>query len=170
MQTENTSKTSGLDSSEHNTATKQPSWKLVANLGDRNPVDHGGFFVFTDETRVYPPEVELLESPDNDEGGTWTVYRFILEPCTFANGVLSDNKFHPEHPAWFADSIGSVSNFVGVPTAELIDMLVNGNPTNKAWAWKAIGDYHGFENLDSYPLTFTNRAEVEARYAKHPKL
>jgi hypothetical protein len=144
--------------------TNQPTWKLVENLGDRNPIEHGGYFVYEDATGVYAPEAELVISPDTDSG-KWEVRRFILEPCTFINGILSDNKFHPQHPAWFADSIGSISNFIGTPLAELIDMLCNGNIVNRAMAWRAIGEYHGFDNLDSYPLYF-NRAEIEARLSK----
>lgn len=147
--------------------TQQPLWKFKANLGDVHPIDYGGYFVFEDETGVYPPEAELLISPDSD-AGEWQVYRFILEPCTWINQILSENKFHAEHPAWFADSLGAISNFCGTPLATFIDMLVNGNVESRAEAWRMIGEYHGFENLDSYPLTFKSRAEVEARYADLP--
>lgn len=34
----------------------------------------------------------------------------------------------------------------------------------RALVYRAIGEYHGYENLDQYPLTFKTRAEVEARY------
>ena len=140
----------------------QPKFKLVAQLGDKNPIDHGGYFVYIDETGVYSPEAELLIAPDNDDG-KWEIRRFILEPCTFINGILSDNKFHPESPAWFADGVGEISNFVGIPTADLIDMFCNGNIENRAIAWLSVGDYHGFENLDSYPLYLT-RSQAESRY------
>jgi hypothetical protein len=146
----------------------QPNWKFIANLGDRNPIEYGGYFVFDDTTRVYSPEAELLIEPQGDidsDKARWTIYRFILEPCTHINGILSDNKFHPDKRAWFANDIGSVSNFVGISLAELVDMLCNGNSENKAIAWRAIGDYFGFENLDSYPLSLT-LAEVKTRYAE----
>lgn len=144
--------------------TKQPDWKLVAQLGDVHPIDHGGYFVYEDTTGVYPPEVAVLVPPVSDKG-SWIEYRFVLEPCTWINGILSDNKFHPEHPAWFAKEIGSVSNCVGIPLAELIDMFTNGNTVSKARAWEAIGDYFGFENLDSYPNKFS-RKEIESRYPR----
>lgn len=145
--------------------TNQPIWKQVAQLGDAHPLDNGGLFVYEDTTGVYPPEAEKLECPEDDENGKFTVHRFILEPCTFHNGILSDNKFHPDHPAWFADSLGSIGNTFGQPVAELIDSLVNGNTVSKALAWQSIGEFHGMDNLDSYPLTLT-RAEVEARYPR----
>ena len=53
----------------------QPQWKLVAQLGDVHPIDYGGCFVYVDETGVYDPEMEILDSPDNDNG-TWTIHRF----------------------------------------------------------------------------------------------
>lgn len=145
-------------------ASNQPVWKLIANLGDVNPVDYGGLFVYQDETGVYPPEVELLESPDDDEGN-WIAYRFILEPCTFINGILSDNSFHPDSPAWFADSISQVADCVGADVDTFIADLCGDDILARARAWSDIGQYHGMANLDSYPLEFTGRDEVEKRYA-----
>lgn len=149
--------------------THQPLWKLVAQLGDAHPLDYGGLFVYEDQSGVYPPECAKLVPPEDSEADSpvakWTEYRFILEPCTFINGILSDNKFHPEHPAWFADSLESVASFIGQSKADLIVALVDGSAKDKAWAWESISEYHGFGNLDSYPLTLT-RAEVEARYPR----
>ena len=87
--------------------TPQPQWKLLTNLGDADYIEHDGYFVYVDEAGVYDPEVEVLIH-NADE--TWTIYRFCPEPCVWtpgelkddADGVLSDNKFHPLHPAWFA--------------------------------------------------------------------
>ena len=96
--------------------TAQPVWKLLANIGDVHPIEYGGYFVFVDETGVYPPEAELLISPDSDDAPEgWVAYRFILDPCTYVDGILSDNHFHPELPAWFADAgVGEVANFAGL--------------------------------------------------------
>lgn len=87
--------------------TNQPVWKLLANLGDVNPVDHGGLFVYQDLTGVYPEECEKLVSP--------------------------------------------------------------ADPIERARAYESIGDYHGFDNLDSYPLIFSNRSDVTARYTEKNK-
>lgn len=66
----------------------QPQWKFVANLGDADPIENGGAFVFIDETGVYPPEVEILEEPAEDNGPKhWHVYRFSLDHCTFASDI-----------------------------------------------------------------------------------
>ena len=162
----------------------QPDWKLIANLGDVNPIDYGGYFVYEDTTDVYPPEAELLVSPDDDDSGEgWTVYRFCLDRCTLtpdANGelILSDNSFHPDYPAWFAEPesrrrerpqdtcyLSNVAELMGQTLEQLQADFCADDPRVRAQAYLSVGSYHGFENFDSYPLTFKKRADVEARYA-----
>ncbi len=158
----------------------QPQWKLIANLGDVNPVDYGGYFVFVDETGVYGPEAELLLSPDDDDAPEgWTAYRILLDRCTFVDGVLSDNSFHPEMSAWFAQSqaerearpqdttnLANVAACFSTDEESLITALCSDDPILRAQAYQMIGEYHGFENFDSDPWTSCNRADVEARYAE----
>lgn len=144
----------------------QPKWKLIANLGDVNPFEYGGYFVFVDETGEYPPEAEVLEILDENDNGTpnkYEVHRFILEPCTFVNGVLSDNSFHPDFPAWFADSLDGICSSMDVKKEELIRLFCSDDPVERAQAWRNVGEYHGYVNLDEYPLTL-NRKEVWGRY------
>lgn len=161
--------------------SQQPVWKLAAQLGDVHPIDYGGYFVFVDETGVYPPEAEYLDSPD-DDNGEWRAYRFRLEPCTFIDGILSDNRFHPESPAWFATPeserasrpqdttyLADLADFAGLPVETLAAMFTGSGfgIEVQAEAWRLVGLYHGFENLDSYPLVMT-REEAEARYDSAP--
>jgi hypothetical protein len=155
----------------------QPEYKIVGNLGDASPIEHGGFFVYVDTTGVYDPQAELVIPPadgmEDDEGATWTVYRFDLPRCTFdpQSGVLSDNKFHPQHPAWFAQAeaeksacskLSRVADFAGIELEELRNWLCS-EPMQRAQAYQLIGEYHGWENFDSCPMTF-NRAEILERY------
>ena len=158
----------------------QPKWKCIGNLGDRNPLDYGGYFVFVDKTGVYPPEAELLELDDeNDERTTYTVHRFILEPCTYIDGILSDNRFHPDKPAWFAGTederkerpqdstyLKNLADYAGLTVKELAGMFCDDAPLIRAEAWRIVGQYHGFENLDNYPLTKLSRTEVRKRYPR----
>ncbi len=173
----------------------QPTWKLIANLGDVNPVEHGGYFVYIDETGVYDPEACLLIAPDETEiktdtttpenvyweQGEWTEYRFSLERCTYdaANDILSDNKFHPDYPAWFAKPererverpqdttyLQNIANSMGIEKAELIRLFCSENPIERAEAYRCIGEYHGLENLDSDPLTWTDSRKVKERFEK----
>lgn len=154
----------------------QPNWKLIAQLGDVHPIDYGGYFVYEDTTGVYVPEAELLISPDDDEG-QWLVYRFRLNRCTLMDGVLSDNKYHPDCAAWFAKPdreratrpqdttyLSNVADYCGMTLEEMHRLFISESPVERAHGYRAVGDYHGFENLDSYPLTL-NRAEAEERYS-----
>jgi hypothetical protein len=156
--------------------TRQPNWKLLANLGDVQPIEYGGYFVYEDTTNVYGHEAELLEVYDNS--GEWRIYRFSIDKCTFIDGILSDNKYHPEHPAWFAEPepekatrpqdstyLSNVASYVGDTVENMIALLCSDNPIARATVYRNIGEYHGLDNFDSYPLTFKKRKEVEKRYA-----
>lgn len=145
----------------------QPRWQLIDNLGDANPIDHGGLFVYRDTTGVYMEEAELLQPIDSERGEpeTWYAWRFLLDRCTFVNGVLSDNKYHPECSAWFAKEIGAVASMNGKTSDDMIDDLCSDDPRRRAFAYEAIGNYWGFNNLDGDgPDTFDSRAQVNARY------
>jgi hypothetical protein len=140
----------------------QPKWKCVAQLGDASPVEYGGYWVFVDETGVYTPEAELWE-PGPEEGDEGTVSRFSLEICTYVNGVLSDNKYHPNHPAWFAEDLTDVARCVGLAVSSLRKDLCSSSAATRAIAYRSIGEFHGFLNFDQYPLTVTE-AEARRRY------
>jgi hypothetical protein len=167
---------------EGETMTRQPNWQLLCNLGDANPIDHGGVFVYLDKNCIYTPEMEVLEPSGEDDYGdptTWTVYRFSLDKCTYINGILSDNPYHPDHPAWFAKPeseraarpqdttyLQNLQND-SYPGNSLPRALCSDDIVERAQAYRAIYEYHGLENFDSYPLTFDNREEVEERCANH---
>jgi hypothetical protein len=157
---------------------KQPVWRLLANLGDYNPIDHGGYFVFTDETGQYDPEVEYLDAPAEDDG-EWVVYRFEPERCAWVNGVLSDNKYHRDHPAWFfktkkekaerpqdSDTFGDAARSADMSRKELRTLLCSEDPCQRAVGYEVIAGYCGWHEFDHYPVTLT-REEAEARYAAY---
>lgn len=140
--------------------TKQPKWKCIAQLGDVNPVEHGGIWVFEDQTKTYSPEIEMFE-PE-----TGTLSRFQMDGCTHINGILSDNKFHPEKEAWFADRISAVAESVGKTESELILMLCHpSNIIQRAHGWLAIVGYFGVYELDQYPIKL-KKAEAKNRYGR----
>lgn len=178
----------------------QPQWKCIANLGDVNPVEHGGMFVLIDETGKHDPQLEVNtvdegeldcpycggSCPEHDDDDScdgwqgdidglaqnskpWTVYRFDLEKCTYVNGVLSDNRFHPDHPTWFADKIGDIANANGETTEQLIERLCSDDPTERACGYISIGLYYGWGEFDHYPLTFNLEQwkELKERFAKY---
>ena len=149
--------------------TKQPEWKFVANLGDVNPLDYGGYFVFEDRTGVYPPEAEKFD-PD-----TMDAHRIVLDPLTLVNGKLINARIAKEeklpyplesYTEWFEDSIPSIASYIGMEEAELISLFCSNDPRKLARAYEAVYMYHGWENGDSYPLTLTEE-EAEKRYQNY---
>jgi len=141
----------------------QPIWRCIAQLGDASPTEYGGHWVFIDETGVYPPEAEVLFVDEEGDRPAYA-YRYLLEKCYWNDGVLSDNKYHKDHPAWFADDLDKVSLYADWDHDNLIDALCGDDVKLCARAYHDIGSYHGFNNLDQYPLELTQQ-EVEARYA-----
>ncbi len=153
--------------------SKQPDWKFIINLGDCHPLDHGGYFIFQDQTGVYAPEGVYTE-PNDEEAEHHTMHRFILEPCTYSNGILSDNKCHPGLEAWFAKTeaqrkerpqdttyLKDLADQFGASVDELAAMFCSDSLVERALAWREVGMYHGFDNLDHCPDKLT-REELKA--------
>jgi hypothetical protein len=150
----------------------QPEWEFVANLGDVNPFDYGGYFVHRDKTGVYPEEAELLVVDDEEsETSTYTVYGVVLDRLKMVDGYLVPFKYdsswpHPveRYDEWFHEKLGDVADSIGTTKEELEEAFTSADPIIRADAYRVIGDYHGWENLDHDPLTSLSRAEVEERY------
>ena len=158
--------------------TQQPVWKFVDNLGDADPIENGGLFLYVDETGVYPPELEQLLEPtedDVDDGDErWIVRRVCLDKLKLVRLedtlYLVSDRYEPSWPhplpryvEWFASDLGSVASTMGTTREELETAFCSDDPKDRAWAYQCVYDYHGWDNSDSYPLTLT-RKEVEARY------
>lgn len=148
----------------------QPVWKLLANLGDANPIEHGGLFVFEDETGVYTPQMELLRGPedveDEDSVDGWEVFRWEIPRCTYVNGVLSDNSYHPTLAAWFANKIERIASSVGRESRELIQDFCAEDTLQRARAYQDLVGYYGPFELDQDQLNLT-REEAEKRIAPY---
>lgn len=155
-------------------STKQPDWKFVANLGDASPLEHGGYFVFTDATGVYDPEAELSVPPCDDidmdsPEARWTVYRFSLDKLKLVDGHLVPDRYqsdwpHPvaDYAEWFQKDLKTVADCCGLDEQDLTEMFCSGDVAERAFAYRAIGDTWGFDNLDHDPLQLT-RAEMTER-------
>ena len=149
----------------------QPKWRYVVNLGDVNFVDHGGNFLYVDQTDVYDPELEILESPDSDDAPEgWSVYRVPLEEChefTDNKGVhLGDNKFHPHMTAWFgeANRLQAIAKSMDMEVSELRRLLCSQDPIERARGYLVLIGYFGAHEFDSYKLHLLKRGEVNRRY------
>ena len=131
--------------------TEQPQWEQIANLGDVNWEEHGGYFVYRDTTGVYPEEAEFV-LPEDDGG---TRYRFILDRLKMVDGFLVPIRYESDwpHPVksydeWFHEDLSKVAAFIGTDLESMRKMLCSENPLQRAEAYRAIGEYHGWENLD----------------------
>ncbi len=159
--------------------SSQPEWTLIAQLGDANPFDYGGYFIYRDRTGVYTEQAEYVVVDDEDSRKPrFTVYRFDLDRCTLTDGVLSDNPYHPTSNAWFASPekrmterpqdttyLSRMGTTMDKTVDEYHQAFCSADPLERAQAYRDVGEYHGFDNLDEYPLTGLSRAEVKKRYS-----
>lgn len=132
----------------------QPKWKLVANLGDVSWLEHGGIFVYKDETEVYDPELEILwKHPEISN--CYYSDRFVMEKCFYEKNILSDNEYHKDFPAWFADDINSICDLMDLDPDQFIKDICSDDILLRAWSWYAVYSHWGIDNLsgDSEELT-----------------
>jgi hypothetical protein len=154
--------------------TAQPNWEFITNLGDASPIEHGGYFVYRDTTGVYGFEAELLQEPENGGKKRWTVYRICLDQYKMVEQddmmymvpIGYDETWrHPIHQyaPWFKSGLHSVADTHGTTYQELIEAFCSDDGQKRAWAYRCVAEFHGWENFDSDPLTL-KRSEVEERY------
>ena len=158
-------------------STKQPKWRFLANLGDVNPFISAAL-VFIDMTGVYEPEIVLFgehdmeETPDDrldygeKEVEKYRVHRFSLDRCSMQGAkweTLSDNRFHSDKPAWFADKLSQVADSVGAEVEELSKRLLSNDPLERAQSYIDMANYFGCHEFDSEPCLMT-RGEIRRRY------
>lgn len=139
-------------------------WKCVANLGDKHPLDHGGLFVMIDTTGEYDPVIESIQPVECNGLVEWERHWVSLDKCYYTNQVISDNKYHLDCPAWFADSLQAVceSAGMGIEKDGLIALLCSDDPVQRAQGYRMVLDYHGWSNGDPYPYMM-NRREAKER-------
>ena len=78
---------------------------------------------------------------------------------------------HPieKYAPWFKDDIGKLADFIGVEESAFIEMICSEDPRERAIAYEAIGDYFGYDNLDSDPMVM-KQAEMKKRYKDRKSL
>ena len=143
----------------------QPKWQLVENIGDVNPFDHGGFFIFKDLTGRYDLEALIID-PDEAEEDLVYVDRVLLEKCYFTNGVLSDNKYHLDIEAWFFEDLDRVCSYAGMDKEDMINNLCSDDPTDRGWAYKALIGYHGSVNFGGDGLYKESRKDIIKHFGR----
>ena len=133
--------------------------QLLANIGDVNPVEYGGTMIFTVDGEI---ECHHLHIHYDEEPNYATVSRFNVDKCTYENGILSDNEFHKDNPAWFAKNLPSMTDDVDA----LIKYLCSDNPIERALGYDMIACYFGYENLGACDYTYSTRFKLHAEYGR----
>jgi hypothetical protein len=142
--------------------SQQPEWEFVANIGDVNVADYGGFLIFRDKTGVYAPEAEVYETDESGNGGT--MYRFILEPPRFK--TLSASNEWVWHNEWYVKYLSEVASSAGTTKFQLLRGLLSKDPLKRAIAYRDIVGHFGCFEFDQYPVTLTEE-EAQKRYEKY---
>lgn len=110
----------------------QPKWKLIANIGDASPFEHGGQFIFKDLTGKYPPELEIIEPmPDHitvDSKPCANVCRIVMEDLT-KDTLCNEFWGDPEE-------IGAVAGFIGLDPDIFISYILGSDLVNRGVAWR----------------------------------
>ena len=157
----------------------QPIWKYLDNIGDENPIENGGFFIFEDTTGVYAPEAEVWDEIDG------LAYRFSLDQLVYVH-VETEGEKHDKlmtkriwdmvnngerlpYPAltydeWFTDTVLQLDDQQTLGDTSIVSLLTSKSSIERAIGYREIGLYWGYENLDGYPLHLTDE-EAEERYA-----
>lgn len=104
-------------------------------------------------------EAEIFQEYDDDGRTMFQVYRYPLDKCVLRKGKILSSGGHEE---WFSDDLKSIAQTSGTSVTKLAKALCGRNPVARFWAYYDIGSHHGFDNLDSYPLTLTEK-ELEKR-------
>lgn len=117
-------------------------WKCVGQIGDANPVGEGGCWVFVDRTGQYDPRCEVWD-PDIRKVWQFTICQELEE--------------------WV--NLEGISSVSGTPRSVLTQMFSSEDPLVRAEIWCLVGRYHGFLNLDGYPLSLLDH-EAEERYSR----
>jgi len=131
--------------------TQQPEWETLY-ASDTEAV-------YVDKTGVYRPEMLRISEPL--ENGKCLKWRFAMDRCYYENGILSDNQFHTDMPAWFADELVSVASVVGMTEAELIECLTSEDVSKLARGYDALCAYYGEGEFDHYEKWVTEEEATE---------
>lgn len=157
---------------------------FIKNLGDAEPLSYGGYFIYEDAPNPHARKIKTQDwSPKGRENVTYSakllvpvddapylVYRFGLDRLKLVDGYLVPINYEPSWPhplerydEWFADSIPKMAESVSLSADELREMFTSEDPLELARAYEILGGYHGFENLDSDPLSLTHE-QVEKQF------
>lgn len=150
--------------------TKQPEWRVIANLGDATPLEYGGAFLLVDETGVYGPELIVWDEPAEDD--RYEIYRFPVERLykvehedqlyyvhkCIKDGFDQGTLPHPisAYREWFLKALDNLDE-----PDRVLGQLLSEDPIENAQAYLSIAGYWGINNFDGYPLDMGRRELIE---------
>lgn len=147
----------------------QPEWKLIYST------DYSA--VFEDKTGVYDPEMEIAQEFDE---GKFLAFRFALPRLKRVRHAGTDYivserwdeswpHYIGDYEEWFMKNLTGVADSVGMSKKELVDALLSADVPQRAMAYESIGGYHGYSNLDQYPLELSEE-ELDERWSEFNRL
>lgn len=146
--------------------TQQPSYWCIRNIGDVDPLEHGGAFVLVDRTGVYCPVLLLLEQKADSAYDFWEIHldSLIKVPPTSEGGGcgLSDNRHWPAKHCWFGklESLQDLASFSGRLLDGLINSFLSDCPVERALAYQSAAAYYGAENFSCPSRLSREKAEA----------
>lgn len=141
--------------------SRQPDWEVLSSYWGDDEAQR----IRVDKTGVYSPELDYYEdwrafSEEFDKAKEpFEKYTIVLDRCYYENGVLSDNSFHLDFPAWFAKDVNRIAREMGFPPEYVVDMFCGENIHWRATAYMEVARHHGFHEFDSYSVKMSE-AEV----------
>jgi hypothetical protein len=126
--------------------------RRVGSVGDVNPVDYGGGFVYKlpGDPEPYIEYVHGLDGGDTE--GRMTLYRDSIPADVFA------------HYNWA--KVEEIARYIGADPDELRRLGASRKVMDRAYAVEAIASYHGWHELDQYPLELTEK-ELRRRWREY---
>lgn len=137
-------------------STNQPRWHVATNLGDVNPLEHGGSFVLIDSTGIYDPELWKYE--EWQEGDPIRrLYRITLKRCfPIEGGHIGNNIYHSYMPTWFGkrEMLKSVED--SADHLQLVFDICSVDVRKLASAYLSLIGHYGAHEFDSEPCILSN--------------
>jgi hypothetical protein len=143
-----------------------PSWILpllqnVAGLYDYRDRDREAVEVLRD----------WLEEREGERPSVEYAVEFARHPpetrTYLVSGGWDPSWSKPVHvyEEWFARDLKGIADSIGSTRQELVQAFTSEDPLQRAWAYEAVGGYHGFENLDTDPLRGLTEKQLDSRWS-----
>ena len=143
--------------------TLQPSYWCIENLGDLDPVQHGGKFVCIDRRGIYAPILLILQEPENKKR---LCHEIELERCFIVRDSggemkgVGANHYHADKTEWFGgySDLKSIASFADYNSEKaLAELLASQNILDRAQAYGSVVDYFGAHQFDQAPREYDKR-------------